>query len=694
MQNEVTSTQSPAMTQPRIINEQGHSEQAVLCVTKAMGKIDGLSDFVGAHIEYSTGLRAKLLGNRAHQQAALRGNAGAVLAWGNKPSAAKAVAIAEELSLPILRLEDGFLRSVDLGAFDQPLALVLDDQGIYYDARSPSRIERLIQQQLTPEQQNRAAQLVIQWREARVSKYNHCAEKQLVTGDYVLVVDQTMGDASIEYGLANANRFIEMLEAAVTGFPKHQVVVKTHPDVVAGLKQGHYDSVPEHLQGRFQLIGEDVHAPALIEHAQAVFCVTSQMGFEALLWGKDVYVFGMPFYAGWGLTKDALDSPSRRCNTSLEHLAHAALIEYTRYRHPESGEICQVEAILTWMAEQRRQREKVKGLVTAINWPRWKKPVLSLFLQGATIKFVSQAPSTNSTGHSTSKEQTVGWGARAETDIRVEDGFIRSVGLGADLTLPQSWVVDDIGIYYDATRPSRLEQLLIETEFTPSLVLRGRTVRELLLKSKVTKYNVGQSNWQRPQADNPVVLIPGQVESDASIQLGSPYIKTNLDLIKAVRKRCPHAYLVYKPHPDVLAGLRLAGQDKHEAVHYCDEIVTDQDMAWMLEQVDEVHTLTSLTGFEALMRETKVVCYGQPFYAGWGLTEDVYPASRRQRVLPLDALVVAALVLYPVYVNYNTRRYTTVELLIESLARQRETKPMRVTLLRKLKRRLLALNRF
>lgn len=675
------------MTQPRIINEQGHSEQAVLCVSKAMADIEGLSDFVGAPVAYSTGLFSHLTGVAGHQRQARRAGAGAVLAWGNKPSAIKAVALAEQLSLPVLRVEDGFLRSVALGAHDQPLALVLDDQGIYYDARSASRIENLIQRQLTPEQHTRAGQLIAQWREGRVSKYNHCAEKQLVKGDYVLVVDQTMGDASIEYGLADANRFIEMLEAAVTRFPEHQVVVKTHPDVVAGLKQGHYDAVPAHLHGRFKLIGEDVHAPALIEHAQAVFCVTSQMGFEALLWGKDVYVFGMPFYAGWGLTKDALVSPSRRGTASLEQLVHAALVDYTRYRHPESGEVCQVEAVLMWMAEQRRQREKVKGSVAAVRWPRWKKPVLSLFLQGADVKFVTEAPKTEGV-------RTVGWGAHAETVIRVEDGFIRSVGLGADLTLPQSWVVDDIGMYYDATRPSRLECLLKETDFTPDLIARGQVVRELLLTSRVTKYNVGQSNWRRPKTDQSVVLVPGQVESDASIQLGSPHIKTNLDLIKAVRKHCPQAYLVYKPHPDVLAGLRLAGDDKHEAVYYCDEIVTDQDMAWMLEQVDEVHTLTSLTGFEALLRQTKVVCYGQPFYAGWGLTEDVYPQERRQRTLTLDALVVAALVLYPMYVNYRTRRYTTVELLIESLAQEREKRPMRVTLLRKLKRRLLALNRF
>lgn len=686
MRSEVISNQTPVMTEQRIIAEQGHSEQAVLCVSPALAKLEGLEDFIGAPVVSAVGPWPRLRGTSALLHKAEKHNAGAVVAWGNKPSAAKAIAVASELKLPVLRLEDGFLRSVELGAFEPPLALVLDDEGIYYDARSPSRIERLIQRPLTQQQRIRAQQLIQTWRDTRVSKYNHCSEKRLVTGDYVLVVDQTFGDSSIEYGLADASRFIEMLAAAVTKFPQHKIIVKTHPDVVAGLKKGHFDQVSPKLAGRFQLIGEDVHAPALIEQAAAVFCVTSQMGFEALLWGKPVYVFGMPFYAGWGLTDDVLEAPARRQQVSLQQLVHAALVDYTRYRHPESGRLCEVEDVLVWMGEQRRQREKVAGAVTAVNWPRWKKPVLRLFMQGVDVEFKKNAAEPG--------QLTIGWGAKANTDIRVEDGFIRSVGLGADLTLPQSWVIDDIGMYYDATRPSRLEQILKETEFSASVLSRGQELRKLLLRSKVTKYNVGQSNWTRPATDKVVVLVPGQVESDASIQLGSPQLKTNLELIKAVRQHCPNAYLVYKPHPDVLAGLRLAGSDKNNAVHYCDEIVTEQDMAWMLDRVDEVHTLTSLTGFEALLRDIPVTCYGQPFYSGWGLTHDVYPLSRRQRKLSLDALVAATLLLYPTYINYQTKRYTTAELLIESLVQQRLRTSEGVSLLKKIKRLVLAINRF
>ena len=134
--------------------------------------------------------------------------ADAVLAWGRKPSAIKAGQLASRLKLPLLRLEDGFLRSVGLGSQTPPLSVVRDDVGIYYDASAPSRLEQLISQVLTAEQQLRAQQLIAKWQQLEVSKYNHSAD-YTVSHDkpYVLVVDQTYGDAAIAFGQASAASF-------------------------------------------------------------------------------------------------------------------------------------------------------------------------------------------------------------------------------------------------------------------------------------------------------------------------------------------------------------------------------------------------------------------------------------------------------------------------------------------------------
>jgi capsular polysaccharide export protein len=237
--------------------------------------------------------------------------------------------------------------------------------------------------------------------------------------------------------------------------------------------------------------------------------------------------------------------------------------------------------------------------------------------------------------------------------IRVEDGFLRSVGLGADLTRPISWVLDRSGIYFDASKPSDLETLLSETVFPSDLLKRAGALRERIVTAGLTKYNVGTMRWSRPSGVTRVILVPGQVESDASIALGAVEIKTNLGLLKAVRAANPDAYVLYKPHPDVLARMRARGEGEDTAVCWCNEVVADVAMDDLLREVDEVHCLTSLAGFEALIRRKRVVCYGQPFYAGWGLTEDFAPIVRRKRQLTLDELMAGALILYPLYMSHT-----------------------------------------
>jgi capsular polysaccharide export protein len=263
--------------------------------------------------------------------------------------------------------------------------------------------------------------------------------------------------------------------------------------------------------------------------------------------------------------------------------------------------------------------------------------------------------------------------------LRVEDGFLRSVGLGADLVRPLSWVIDARGLYYDASKPSELENLLQNADFSPELLLRARRLRERLLASGLTKYNIGGPTWRRPADARRVVLVVGQVESDASIALGAPGLRTNMALLKAVQAELrvagPGTWLIYKPHPDVAAGLRSAGQDESNAKAWCDEVLVHASIAQLLGQVDEVHVLTSLAGFEALLRGVKVVVWGCPFYMGWGLTEDRLSLSRRSRRVSLDGLVAAALILYPTYVSQESGRFASVERALDELLFWRQHRP-------------------
>lgn len=624
-----------------------------------------LADFLGAPVRY---------------QPVGRPGAGALglVGWGLKGVFAATAAYAERIGLPYVAVEDGFLRSIEPGDGSAVLSLSVDPVGVYYDARRPSRLEQLVTRGVDAAQQARAQALARQWCAARVSKYNHARElPPPVPGPFVLVVDQTFGDASIGYGLADAGSFARMLEAALDEHPALPVVLKVHPDVIAGRKRAHFGALTPAQAARVTLLASDSHPPALLEAAQAVYVVTSQMGFEALLWGRPVRCFGMPFYAGWGLTHDALPAPPRRGAATLPALVQAALIDYPRYLDPETFQRCEPERAIDWMALQRRQRARFPARLQAVGFSDWKKPIARAFLAGSTLQFVDTPQPLAGAG------ARAVWGRPPDGDpvaatggaplLRVEDGFLRSVGLGANWVRPLSWVVDERGMYYDAGAPSALEELLQRGGFEPALLERARALRAAIVASGVTKYNVGAGAWQRPASGKPVVLVPGQVENDASIAYGAPGIRRNLELLRAVRERRPDVHLVYKPHPDVLAGKRPGGEHEEEARRWCDEIVTDVPMHRLLEAVDELQVLTSLAGFEALLRGKPVVCHGQPFYAGWGLTEDRLPHPRRTRRTSLDELVAAALILYPTYVSRSSGAFTTPERVLHELAHWAET---------------------
>lgn len=621
-----------------------------------------------------------------------------MVGWGRKRSHDWAARYARLRGIPCLSLEDGFLRSIRFGRRDPPLSIVRDDLGIYYDASMPSRLEMQIAAAHSDEQRMRAHSLSHLWRKGRLSKYNHARESILFPHEpYVLVADQTRGDASVRYGLSDRSNFQRMLEAALEENPHRSVLLKVHPEVVAGRKQGHFELAAVSRLPRVRVVGEDRHAASLIEGADAVYTVTSQIGFEGLLWGKPVRTFGMPFYAGWGLTDDDLASPARRKPVALVDLIHATLVEYPRYIDPETRQRCEVERLIEWMTLQRSMRERFPARVYAQGFSVWKRSIVRGFFQGSEVQFLR-------TTHTLPQSASVAiWGAQpsmplpaaqtsgaeqAETKnlVHLEDGFLRSVGLGTDLTRPLSWVMDARGIYYDSTRPSDLEHLLQSGSFDEGLLLRAATLRKRIVELGLTKYNVGQGHWQRPAESQRVILVPGQVETDASIAFGAPAIRRNVDLLRAVRAANPGAYVVYKPHPDVAAGLRRRGAGEAGAARWCDELVTDCAITDLFERVDEVHVLTSLAGFEALLRGKKVVTYGQPFYSGWGLTDDKVPVVRRTRRLTLDELVAGALILYPTYLSRTTSRFTTPERVIDDLTDWRNAQPNALTVGRKLMR--------
>lgn len=260
--------------------------------------------------------------------------------------------------------------------------------------------------------------------------------------------------------------------------------------------------------------------------------------------------------------------------------------------------------------------------------------------------------------------------------IIVEDGFIRSLGLGVLGEAPLSIICDEDHLYFDARGESRLEIILQTTQFDKNLIDRAAKLQQKMISTRLSKYNLKKKSDQALATveGQTKILVVGQVENDKSIEFGGAQIKKNKDLLKVVRQTYPTAYIAYKPHPDTLTGLRPGQIDDKTIAENCDQYLTNHDIIDAIEWCDTVCTITSLTGFEALMRGRRVVCYGQPFYAGWGLTDDVFPVARRTAKRSVEELIAAALILYPQYLHPPTQLPCTPEVLFEWLVQKQQEK--------------------
>lgn len=325
--------------------------------------------------------------------------------------------------------------------------------------------------------------------------------------------------------------------------------------------------------------------------------------------------------------------------------------------------------------------EANRGLSCATGMAFWKRrEVARLLWDGRTTPLPFLKPDAAIARARRDGGAVAAWPARVPADFAeraaaagvpvrwVEDGFLRSAGLGSDLLPPLSLIVDDLWPYFDPVRPSRLETILQTATFDAALLARAAALRETIVSRRIGKYRVGGA---APALDLPtdarLVVVVGQVEDDLSVLRGGGGM-TNLALIEAARVAEPDAYIIYRPHPDVEAGHRKGAIPDTIASRHVDRVDRGGSLDALLGRADTLHTLTSLTGFEALMRDVRVVVHGRPFYAGWGLTHDVgAPMPRRTRRLTRDQLVAGALILYPRYLDPRDGLPCTAEQFIEGL---------------------------
>lgn len=388
-----------------------------------------------------------------------------------------------------------------------------------------------------------------------------------------------------------------------------------------------------------------------------------EIALVAALAGCTLRLFGTGRFAGLGDGRDP---------AALAGIVSAEVIAGCRYRDPFTGEPTSIEAILALLRDWRALIDGNRDVTRVLGVAAWKRETVEALLwdggdgpryrpgrarSGTTLLWRSRVPPAML------RRVAAEGGPVGE----IEDGFLRSTGLGANCVPPLSITVDRSGVHFDPSGPSDLETLIARGGFAPAVLDRAEALVARIVAAGLSKYGRAESAIARPAGARRHVLVTGQVEDDRSVQCGAGG-RTNLDLLVAARAAEPDAYLIYKPHPDVEAGHRKGAIDDTVALAHADRIERTAPISALLDMVDGLHVLTSLAGFEALLRGKEVITHGVPFYAGWGLTRDLgaVPARRGAR-RSLAELVAAVLILYPRHLDPVTRLPCAVEVLVDRM---------------------------
>jgi capsular polysaccharide export protein len=380
--------------------------------------------------------------------------------------------------------------------------------------------------------------------------------------------------------------------------------------------------------------------------------------------------------AGVPLTLVAEDGSEREADEADTQRLLAGGLTGWRWIDPFSGRPMSADEAITLCGLWRRLVDANRAIHSVMGIAYWKKPTVTpLLWAGARVSYgrtLDDRPEGKAVAIWRARLSPAQTRAIARYDppvTEIEDGFIRSTGLGADCVPPLSIIVDAAGPHFAPGAPSELERILQEGKFPRDLIARAQALRAAIIAGGLSKYETGGTDaLPRYGGSRRHVLVPGQVEDDRAVTSGGA-LSSNLELLRRARAEAgPDAYIIYKPHPDVLAGHRRGMISEGDVATLADRVETLSPMAALIAMVDELHVNSSLAGFEALMRGKAVTVHGVPFYAGWGLTIDRGQiTARRAARRTIDELVAAALLLYPRYLDPVTGLPCPAEVLVERL---------------------------
>lgn len=261
--------------------------------------------------------------------------------------------------------EDGFFRGTRLpgpSSAEAPLSACVDSVGLHFDSNQITELDRLLNGTDWSEPQwaavlRAADDMILTCRSTGFSKFQSPSGAKTASQSTsrnrttIVVLGQVPSDQSLVWGANLGPDFFGLAELARLENPGAQILFRPHPKA----KPGPVFSKSMEATG-VSISRAETNLTDDLRRASRVYALTSQAGFDALLAGVPVTVFGTPFYAGWGLTDDrALWKPGKRNRTILlRELVAGAIFLYPKYL-------------------DRERKRLVDGVVALADWGPLKK---------------------------------------------------------------------------------------------------------------------------------------------------------------------------------------------------------------------------------------------------------------------------------------------------------------------------------
>lgn len=235
--------------------------------------------------------------------------------------------------IDVWRVEDGFLRSSELGASGStPYSLVFDKKGLYYNTDGSSELNEILNKQKFENLLRQGEELYNFFLNSKVSKYNPSVTKKdtsIKTKRRVLVIGQVDNDASLRFCNIDNWSMEDMVRLAKKENPQAEIVYRPHPEVYKGYQNSKFDKSNVEFFATIQ--NPELDIISSIEKSDHIYTICSLGGLEALIRGKKVTLLGRAFYGGWGLTDDRTSYINRDRSLTLLELFLGTYVIYPKY---------------------------------------------------------------------------------------------------------------------------------------------------------------------------------------------------------------------------------------------------------------------------------------------------------------------------------------------------------------------------